>query len=140
MTLVKTAVSAIAIAALAACAGMMGGGNTVRVNLSGSQEVPPVSTQASGSGSFTIGDDGSVSGSVTTTGMNAVAAHLHQGARGQNGPVAVPLTKGGDNSWSAAQGAKLNAAQMSAFKAGNLYVNIHSPQHKGGEIRDQLQP
>ena len=72
--------------------------------------------------------------------MNAVAAHLHQGARGQNGPVAVPLTKGGDNSWSAAQGAKLNAAQMSAFKAGNLYVNIHSPQHKGGEIRDQLQP
>jgi CHRD domain-containing protein len=140
MTFVKKALSALALLALAACSGMMGGGSTVNVNLSGAQEVPPVATQASGNGSFTIAQDGSVSGRVSTTGMNAVAAHIHQGARGQNGPVAVPLSKGADGSWSPAPGAKLNEAQMSAFKAGNLYVNVHSPSNKGGEIRDQLTP
>jgi len=118
MIFVKKAVSILALLALAACSGMMGGGSTVNVNLSGAQEVPPVATQASGSGSFTIAQDG----------------------RGQNGPVAVPLSKGADGSWSPAPGAKLSEAQMSAFKAGNLYVNVHSPSNKGGEIRDQLTP
>jgi hypothetical protein len=36
-------------------------------------------------------------------------------------------------------GAKLNSAQMDALKGGNLYVNVHSADHKGGEIRAQLQ-
>lgn len=139
MTLVKTVISALAILAVAACAGM-GMGNSVRVNLSGSEEVPPVSTQASGSGAFTVAEDGSVSGSVAVSGMNAVAAHLHMAARGQNGPVIVPLSKGSDGTWGTAPGAKLNQAQMAAFKAGNIYVNVHSPQHKGGEVRAQLQP
>ena len=140
MTFVKTIVGAVAVIALAACAGMMdGGGKTVPVNLTGSQEVPPVSTQGSGNGSFTIASDGSVSGSVTTTGVPGMMAHIHQGARGQNGPIIIPLTKNGDT-YSAPAGAKLNEAQMSAFKAGNLYVNVHTPQNKGGEVRDQLQP
>jgi hypothetical protein len=29
---------------------------------------------------------------------------------------------------------------MQAFKAGNLYVNVHTAQNKGGEVRAQLQP
>jgi hypothetical protein len=140
MTFAKSIVGAIAVMALAACSGMMGGGGkTVPVNLTGAQEVPPVSTQGSGKGSFTIGGDGAVSGSVTTTGVQGMMAHIHQGARGQNGPVIIPLTKSGDT-YSAPAGAKLTEAQMSAFKAGNLYVNVHSPQNKGGEVRDQLQP
>ena len=138
MTLAKKIVGAIAVVSLAACAGM-GGGGPVRVSLTGAQEVPPVSTQGSGSGSFTIGEDGSVSGSVTTTGVAGFMAHLHMAAKGQNGPVILPLTKSGDT-YSAPAGAKLNAAQLSAFKAGNVYVNVHSPQNKGGEVRDQLQP
>jgi hypothetical protein len=28
---------------------------------------------------------------------------------------------------------------MDALKAGNLYVNVHTNQHKGGEVRAQLQ-
>ena len=138
MTLAKKIVGAIAVVSLAACAGM-GGGGPVRVSLTGAQEVPPVSTRGSGSGSFTIGEDGSVSGSVTTTGVAGFMAHLHMAAKGQNGPVILPLTKSGDT-YSAPAGAKLNAAQLSAFKAGNVYVNVHSPQNKGGEVRDQLQP
>ena len=124
---------------LAACAGTMSGGNTVNVNLSGAQEVPPVSAPGSGSGSFTIGEDGSVTGSVTTSGVEGLMAHIHMGARGSNGPVIVPLTKSGDT-YTAPPGAKLNDAQMQALKAGNLYVNVHTARNKGGEVRAQLQP
>lgn len=139
MTLIKKAISAVAIVALAACAGMMQGGKKLNVTLSGSQEVPPLSVPGSGSGSFTIGDDGAVSGSVTTTGVPGTMAHIHMGAKGQNGPVIIPLAKNGDT-YTAPAGAKLNEAQMSAFKAGNLYVNVHSDKNKGGEVRGQLQP
>jgi hypothetical protein len=140
MTLVKKALSFAAVLALAACAGMGGSsGKTVNLTLSGSEEVPPVATAARGSGSFTIGNDGSVKGSVTTTGVQGTMAHIHRGARGQNGPVVIGLVKNGDT-YSAPDGAKLSEADMSAFKAGNLYVNVHSAANKGGEVRAQLRP
>jgi len=112
----------------------------VDVKLSGDQEVPPVKTSATGNGTITVNDDKTVSGSVTTSGINAVAAHIHNGAPGKNGPVAVPLTKDGDNKWIVGPGAKLTDAQFADFKAGNLYVNVHSAAHKDGEIRGQLKP
>ena len=61
------------------------------------------------------------------------------GAKGTNGPVIVPLTKSGDT-YTVPAGAKLNASQMSALKAGNLYVNVHTAANKGGEVRGQLTP
>jgi hypothetical protein len=115
-------------------------GADVKVMLSGSQEVPAVTTNASGSGTITVGDDMSISGSVTTTGVAGTAAHIHMAAAGQNGPVTVPLTKSGDGVWAVPAGAKLTDAQFAAFKAGNLYVNVHSESNKGGEIRGQLTP
>jgi hypothetical protein len=111
-----------------------------KVTLSGDQEVPPVNTSASGNGTITVGDDKSVSGSVTTSGIAGTAAHIHEAAPGKNGPVAVPLTKTSDNVWSVAPGAKLGDAQYKSYKAGNLYVNVHSEAHKDGEIRGQLKP
>lgn len=131
--------SLCAALALSACAGMMSGGKSVDVKLSGAEEVPPVATAGSGGGRFTITDDGSVSGSVTTTGVPGTMAHIHQGARGTNGPVIVPLTKTGDT-YTAPPGAKLTEAQMQAFRAGNLYVNVHTEKNKGGEVRGQLRP
>jgi hypothetical protein len=138
MTLVQKVFSSLAVLALAACAHTMHGKH-VNVTLSGAEEVPPVSTAARGSGRFTIGDDGAVSGSVTTTGVQGTMAHIHMAAKGQNGPVIVPLTKSGDT-YTAPAGAKLNDAQMAAYKAGNLYVNVHSEANKGGEVRGQLNP
>jgi CHRD domain len=112
----------------------------VKVSLSGAQEVPPVKTEASGSGSFTINADKSVSGSVTTKGIKGTAAHLHEAAMGKNGGVAVPLTKSNDDTFAVAAGAKLTDAQYSAYQAGNLYVNVHSAANPDGEIRAQLKP
>jgi hypothetical protein len=124
---------------IAGCATMSSSGVT-GVTLSGSQEVPPVTTAASGRGTITVAADKSVSGSVTTSGVNATAAHIHMAAMGQNGPVIIPLTKTADGVWSVPAGAKLTDAQYGAFKAGNLYVNVHSDANKGGEIRGQLKP
>jgi hypothetical protein len=111
------------------------------VTLSGAEQNPPVTTSASGSGTITVNDDKSVSGSIKTTGVAGTAAHIHMAPKGSNGPVAVGLTKGSDgNTWSVPAGAKLTDAQYAAYKAGNLYVNVHSAANKGGEIRGQLKP
>lgn len=139
-TFIGMSIAALALAGCAEMKSMMHSGHTVNVSLSGSEEVPPVATAARGSGTIKIADDKSVSGSVTTTGVAGLAAHIHTGARGQNGPVSIGLVRTADNVWALPAGARLNDAQYAAFKAGNLYVNVHSAQHKGGEIRGQMMP
>ena len=109
----------------------------VKVMLGGDQEVPPVTTAAKGGGTITVGDDMSVSGSVMTSGVDGTMAHIHHGAMGKNGPVLVTLTKSGDN-WMVPAGTKLTADQYKAYKAGELYINVHSAAHKGGEVRGQI--
>jgi len=143
MTMCKqrwTAAAATAgvLALLAGCASMspMMGGQ--KIELSGANEVPPVTTTASGTGTVTIKDDRSVSASISVTGMTATAAHIHEGAAGANGPVIVPFTKTGDNAFAAPEGAKLTEAQYASYKAGNLYVNVHSAKNPPGEVRAQL--
>src|SRR5438128_11242070 len=86
--LVLIAASALA---LSGCETVKGWGQKIgigggKVTLSGGQEVPPVKTDASGSAEIKVASDKSVSGSVTTNGVNGVAAHSHQGAAGRNGP------------------------------------------------------
>jgi len=111
------------------------------VKLSGAEEVPPVTTSASGGGSIKVKDDMSVSGSIKTTGIAGTAAHIHSGAPGQNGGVVITLAKSSDgNTWTVPAGAKLTEAQYKEYKAGNLYVNVHSAAHKGGELRGQVKP
>jgi len=111
-----------------------------KVTLSGSQEVPPVTTSATGSGTITVAADQSISGSIKTTGIKATAAHIHVAGPGANGPVIVPLTKVGEDGWTVGPGAKLQDAHFQAFKDGNLYVNVHSAANPNGEIRGQIKP
>ena len=110
------------------------------VTLSGNDEVPPVTSSASGTGSVKVADDKTVSGSVTTKGVTATAAHIHEGEMGKNGPVVIALTKSGEDKWVVPDGAKFSDAQYESYKAGKLYVNVHSAAHKDGEIRGQLKP
>ena len=131
--------SAIALSLMTFAAGSALAG-PVQVKLSGAQEVPAVQTAASGSGTIMVNDDKTVSGSVTTTGVKGTMAHIHEAAPGKNGGVAIPLEKKSDSEWAVPAGAKLTEDQYKAFKAGNLYVNVHSDANKGGEIRGQLKP
>ena len=110
------------------------------VTLSGNDEVPPVTTSATGNGSVKVAADKTVSGSVTIKGMTATAAHIHEGEMGKNGPVVIALTKSGDDKWVVPDGAKFSDAQYESYKAGKFYVNVHSAAHKDGEIRGQLKP
>jgi hypothetical protein len=145
MSKLKMAFTGLAALVLASCAtysdnmpSWMPGSDAMSVKLSPTEEVPPAAqSSGSGSGSIRVTQDGSVSGSVTTTGVQGTMAHIHQGAKGANGPVIVPLTKSGDT-YTVPAGAKLNASQMQALKDGNLYVNVHSDKYKGGEVRAQL--
>ncbi len=43
----------------------------------------------------------------------------------------VPFTKTGDNTFASSDGAKLTESQYASYKAGNLYVNVHSAAHPG---------
>jgi hypothetical protein len=108
--------------------------------LSGDLEVPPVKTMASAHCNIVVADDMSVSGTIDTTAIEGVAAHIHEGAPGTNGPAIVTLTQATPAQWAVPQGTKFTPQQYASFKAGNLYVNVHSAAHKDGEIRLQLKP
>jgi hypothetical protein len=110
------------------------------VTLSGTEETPPVETAASGSGDISVAADHTVSGSITTKGITGTVAHIHSGVPGQKGPPVVTLNKVSDNEWAVPAGSKFSDADYAAYQAGNLYVNVHSADHKGGEIRGQLKP
>lgn len=131
-------VMAGAVGLLASCATMspMMGGQ--KIALDGASEVPAVATTATGTATVNIKADRSVTASVTVSGMTATASHIHEAAAGANGPVIVPFVKTGDNTFAAADGAKLTEAQYESYKAGKLYVNVHSAKNPGGEVRGQL--
>ena len=124
----------VALAALSVSA------QVIQVSLTGAQEVPPVTTAGTGQGPITVGPDKSVSGSVTTVGVEGTMAHIHLAAAGQNGPVIVPMAKTAETVWSIPAGATLTDLQYQSFKDGNLYINVHSAANKAGEIRGQLKP
>ena len=134
----------IAALILAAAVGVMAGCATMsptteqKVALIGGNEVPAVATTATGTATVDVKPDRSVKVLVVVTGMTATASHIHEAAVGANGPVIVPFTKTGDNTFASADGAKLTDAQYESYKAGKLYVNVHSAATPGGEIRGQI--
>jgi hypothetical protein len=129
----------VAVAALFAGLGSASAAD-VKVHLIGAEETPPVTTSATGTGTIMIAADKSVSGTIKTTGIEGTVAHIHLGATGVAGPPIITLSKGADGTWSVPAGSKLTDDQYASFKAGNLYVNVHSAAHPPGEIRAQLKP
>ena len=130
----------VALIAGLSAAGMTAQSADIAVKLTGDQEVPAVASAATGVGTIVIKSDKSVSGSIKTAGIDGTVAHIHLGEPGKNGPPIITLTKAADNTWSVPAGAQLTDDQYKSFKDGNLYVNVHSAEHKGGEIRTQLKP
>jgi hypothetical protein len=136
---VRSRAALLATIALALGTGTAVAGD-IKVKLTGAEETPPVTTSATGDGKITIAKDHSVSGTIKTQGVEGIAAHIHVGAPGESGPPIITLTKGADGTWTVPAGSKLTDEQFTSFKSGNLYVNVHSAEHKPGEIRGQLKP
>ena len=110
--------------------------------LEGSQEVPAVTTTASGTGSVRLNTDGTVSYDITAGGLTPTAAHFHNAAAGTAGGVAKSITL--TNNTSAGVWASGDASQpltdllLRELVKGRLYMNVHTAANAGGEIRGQV--
>lgn len=114
---------------------------TQTTTLTGGKEVPANASTATGLASvslnpFTLG----LSGGVTTTGITGTGSHIHEAAVGVSGPIIIPLTDGGGGLWLVPAATRLTPSQFDSWRAGNLYVNVHSAAFPAGEIRGQLAP
>jgi hypothetical protein len=110
-------------------------------SLNGKQEVPPKTTTATGTGVVVFDPDTkSLNGNVALTGITATIAHIHSGAVGTNGSVALSMaeTSAGSGIWALASTTVLTDAQIASLRAGELYINAHSATFTTGEIRGQL--
>jgi hypothetical protein len=110
-----------------------------KADLTGPGEVPPTTSKGTGSieatydtATKTLTWSGSYSG---LTGPE-IAAHFHgPAAAGVNAPIMVPV----DAKESPFKGtATLTDVQAKAFADGMVYFNIHTAEHKPGEIRGQM--
>jgi hypothetical protein len=121
---------------------------TCTAKLAGSNEVPPTGSPGTGTGTFTFDESTSTTTwTVTFASLEALAtaAHIHApAAPGINVAFVVPLTSlpfATSGSFSNS-GTTLNGRTAAQFAgdllAGNAYVNIHTSEFPGGEIRGQL--
>jgi hypothetical protein len=114
-------------------------GQCFSATLSGTNETPANTSAATGMGTFVLSPDKSaLTYYITFSGLSSseTAAHFHRGAPGVAGPVVYPLPAG-----SPKQNTEAITAQDAAdIQAGLWYVNIHSTNVPGGEIRGQLVP
>jgi hypothetical protein len=133
---------------------------TFRIDLTGSQQVPAVTTDAFGMATVRlIGNGTAIAFRVLVCDIvNVTASHIHVGAAGTNGPVIIPFFTN-QQLFSSPHGCKTlaegtrTAADLNtkasptitswddfvkALLAGNTYINVHTTANKGGEIRGQL--
>lgn len=124
----------------------------MRAHLSGANEIPVVTSGASGAVIAELrGDSLIVSGSFDNLESEvateiAGGAHIHIGMAGQNGEVLFPLVATLDaddlgGTFDAANNRfELTADQKAMLLARGMYVNIHTMNNTSGEIRGQLLP
>ncbi|MEC9262827.1 MAG: CHRD domain-containing protein, partial [Pseudomonadota bacterium] len=110
--------------------------------LSGAQEVPAVTTMASGNGYALVNSlTYDLDLVVHTDGVDdATAAHIHTGRVGMNGDVLVALEQSADDAgmWMTADDTMLTPAIFEVLASGGHYVNVHTPANPDGELRGQI--
>ena len=112
-----------------------------KADLKGSDEVPPTDSKGTGAAEL-IYDPASknLNWKITYSGLTgpATMAHIHGPAGpGKNGPVVIKFA---DPKSPIDGSATLTDDQVADLEAGNLYINVHTAEHKGGEIRGQVMP
>lgn len=132
---------ALGVAAALALAGVaLAAETTLTADLAGSAE-----TDADGSGSATITLDpetGELCWELSALDIGPVAqSHIHVGAAGENGDVAVPLDVDGFETTSEGCNEPMEDAQVLqdiVDDPAGYYVNLHTEEFPGGAIRGQL--
>jgi CHRD domain len=117
------------------------------IPLNAEQETTGSTSTGSGFFSYTIeGDQLCYTLEVRDLTMAPFAAHIHIGPRNVAGPIVVGLltppaaTSTVSACITAAEGADLTPAELAAIAADprNYYVNVHTNNWPGGEVRGQL--
>jgi hypothetical protein len=121
--------------------------------LSGSNEVPPITSKASGIATFDLNAAGTqMKYTLNVTDIDhVIAAHIHMGKSTENGPIVVnlfiPAKATGKVTGSLARSSinstsligPLKGKQMpdliNIMKNGQAYVNVHTAQNPPGEVR-----
>jgi hypothetical protein len=124
-----------------ATAGTSAQAQVYRATMSASQEVPPNSSTGTGNAEVRVDPStNTISWRVTYSGLTgpATVAHIHgPAAPGANASPVFPFQ---NVTQQPIQGqASITPAQMADLAAGRMYVNVHTAQNPGGEIRGQLQ-
>lgn len=131
------------------------GGTRLTAELSGDNEVPPVTTAGTGKARFILNEDQTeLSFLLEVANVDSVTqAHIHQGSAGENGPVGVflfGLVEGGGPVNGVLSSGTITEddligpweGDLSAFLndllTGNTYVNVHTTTNPPGEIRGQI--
>ena len=112
------------------------------VLMNGPSEVPAVDTPATASGFLSINGTNIVY-NISFEGLSAPAsaAHIHGPAAPTNSAsVLIPLTVASGTSGTLSGSAPLSPDQLALIVSGQTYVNIHTANHPGGEIRGQVVP
>jgi glucose/arabinose dehydrogenase len=128
--------------------------------LEGAQENPPVTTTAGAEAEFKLDSKGRLKFELEATAHieNAQQAHIHLGARGQNGPIVaflLPFDAAGvdfEEGDEIAEGKLTDAdvierpgfdgtvaALVERMRQGRAYVNLHTTAFPAGEIRGQIE-
>jgi hypothetical protein len=111
-----------------------------KADLTGSSEVPPVNTAASGTLTATYDTTAkklSWNGILSGVSGPLVAAHFHGPAEpGQNAGVLIPAPGVSPGAFEGS--AVLNDAQAKALMAGQTYFNVHTSGSPNGEFRGQV--
>lgn len=135
-------------------------GMNFTAHLSGDQEVPPRETEATGQAIFHLSKDGTaLSYKLIVANLdNITMAHIHLAQSGSNGGFVVWLYPStgpallipGTTNGILAEGVITSANLVNALKdqplsalvehlvSGGAYVNVHTSQFGGGEIRGQI--
>jgi hypothetical protein len=104
----------------------------------GDQEVPAVTTDASGTGAITLNTStGLIIGTINLFDITPTMAHIHAGEVGTNGGVVLGLTAG-DGIFTVPANTVLDMAQIGLMQAEGLYTNFHTTENPSGEIRGQI--
>ena len=124
--------------------------------LSGANEVPSITSAASGMAAFDLNAAGTqMKYTLNVTNINhVIAAHIHMGSSTANGPIVVnlfiPSKATGKVDGTLAQSSinstsligPLKGKQMTdlikLINGGQAYVNVHTTQNPPGEVRGQM--
>lgn len=136
--------------------------DSLRANLRGFNQVPPVLSPATGMFRATIASDGmSIQYELTFSNLTtpALFAHIHFGHETDNGGIMAFLCGGGDKAACPGQGGTISgtieagdimaipsqglaagdlAGALRIIRSGLAYVNVHTPTFPDGEIRGQI--